>query len=492
MASVPNMRPAAPVPVGDGKAQPEGGGAAATPFATLLAVGQDASVQATDATGQATGRPGAAAQLLAALQRALGVRAARPAEGDQTDAAGDNAVSVGDEAGNKTDSQMPVEASGPKAPPADLLPLIEAQSVVPVSVTPAPAQSVQREGGPAGATASPLAALSRVAKAAPKAPSQPAQAKAPQAPKGAPPAARLRLQNAPNDSVPAEPNRPAATGPAATALQPPPGDAMPAGRISTPLPAKAPVDAAPPADDATAPEADLARIAAAMQAQAASPARPAAPRSANASSTQVGDVTEEAGADGAATSAANGPAAALQAAIDHAFSRLVGHVAPRADDPLARDVRPTPVAERLMEHQLDLARDSAWLDRLARDIAGSAAGDAPMRFRLHPETLGQMRVELSQGDRGVTVRLTVETEAARAIVADAQPRLVAEARAQGVRLADTHVDLAGGSGGNASSDPHRQEAAREPVPLRTHRGGAAGPDEGETPPSRRDRSDRYA
>ena len=113
-----------------------------------------------------------------------------------------------------------------------------------------------------------------------------------------------------------------------------------------------------------------------------------------------------------------------------------------------------------------------------------------MRFKLHPETLGQMRVELSQGERGTSVRLTVETETARAVIADAQPKLVAEARAQGVRIAETHVDLAGGSGGQASSDPRRHEAAREPVFVRTAAGAARG-EEAESQ-SRRSRGERYA
>ncbi len=111
------------------------------------------------------------------------------------------------------------------------------------------------------------------------------------------------------------------------------------------------------------------------------------------------------------------------------------------------------IAELIVERQLDLANDNQWLDRLARDIARSGAGDEPLRFRLHPQTLGHLQVELSQSDRGATVRLTVETEAARNILIDAQPRLAAEARAQGVRLAGTEVDL--GTAHQQSGDPRR-------------------------------------
>ena len=117
------------------------------------------------------------------------------------------------------------------------------------------------------------------------------------------------------------------------------------------------------------------------------------------------------------------------------------------------------IAELVVERQLDLANDNQWLDRLARDIARVRRGDEPLRFRLHPQTLGHLQVELTQSDRGATVRLTVETEAARTILVDAQPRLVAEARAQGVRLAGTEVDL-----GSGPADPAIRAARPMPKP----------------------------
>lgn len=150
---------------------------------------------------------------------------------------------------------------------------------------------------------------------------------------------------------------------------------------------------------------------------------------------------------------------------------------------------PAQPAEQAIEHELDLAHESEWLDRLARDIARSGASDGPMRFKLHPQTLGHLKVELTQGDMGTSVRLTVETEAARAILADAQPKLVAEARAQGVRIAQTDIDLSG-SGQQASGDPRRQDDARQTVLIRTARGSG-----GETAvavETGRARSDRYA
>jgi flagellar hook-length control protein FliK len=142
------------------------------------------------------------------------------------------------------------------------------------------------------------------------------------------------------------------------------------------------------------------------------------------------------------------------------------------------------------EKQLDISRDTAWLDRLARDIASAGANDAPLRFRLHPQTLGHLQVELQQGDHGTSVRLTVETEAARNILTDAQPRLAAEARAQGVRIAETHVDL-GGSGREATGDRRRQDDTRQNPLIRTvHSTGADGIAAARS--SDRTRLDRYA
>jgi flagellar hook-length control protein FliK len=128
-------------------------------------------------------------------------------------------------------------------------------------------------------------------------------------------------------------------------------------------------------------------------------------------------------------------------------------------------------AEHAIERELDLAHDTEWLDRLARDIAGAGERDGPMRFRLNPQTLGHLRVELTQSDLGTAIRFTADTDAARAILVDAQPRLMAEARAQGVRISESHVDLAG-SGERATTDSRRQESERQNVNVRTARGTA--------------------
>jgi flagellar hook-length control protein FliK len=152
--------------------------------------------------------------------------------------------------------------------------------------------------------------------------------------------------------------------------------------------------------------------------------------------------------------------------FDSVMPQVLAALAPTFEPAAAiQSAAPLP-AEMLAEHQLDLASDGAWLDQLARDIAGAGEEGAPLRFRLNPEMLGSLRVEIRQEQSGAAVRLTAETEAARAIIADAQPRLVAEARAQGVRIAETHVDL---GGGHASGDSRRQQSASPDPQLRTAR-----------------------
>jgi flagellar hook-length control protein FliK len=191
---------------------------------------------------------------------------------------------------------------------------------------------------------------------------------------------------------------------------------------------------------------------------------------------------------GEATTALPATTIVVPAADITASSLLVMSAPAPAPSPAAA-LQPRAADAPVPDHMLDLVRDSAWLDRLAHDIAQAAGNEGTIRFRLHPQTLGHLSVELSQGDHGTSVRLTADTEQARAILADAQPRLAAEARAQGVRIAETHVDLSG-SDRQASGDPRRQDEARQTPLIRTARDAAAGDDASERPG--RAGSDRYA
>ena len=134
------------------------------------------------------------------------------------------------------------------------------------------------------------------------------------------------------------------------------------------------------------------------------------------------------------------------------------------------------LGQALAAQVLDLAGGSAWLEQLSDEIGRAADGSGPLRFRLTPESLGELKVEISQSDRGAVVRMTVATEAAQAALADAQPRLAAEARAQGVRIAETQVDLAGNQAQQQQGrESARQQAAAADQPLRAFRSTSSGP-----------------
>jgi hypothetical protein len=55
--------------------------------------------------------------------------------------------------------------------------------------------------------------------------------------------------------------------------------------------------------------------------------------------------------------------------------------------------------------------------------------------------------------------MTTESDQARAIIADAQPRLLAEVRAQGLRVSESHVDLnqQQSNGGSTSAQAQQQQ-----------------------------------
>ena len=163
-----------------------------------------------------------------------------------------------------------------------------------------------------------------------------------------------------------------------------------------------------------------------------------------------------------------------------------GEVAPLTEAPQSLDA-----AEQIIEQQLDLAHEGEWLDQLAKDIARSAGKEGGLRFRLHPEHLGSLHIEMTQGAAGASIRMTADTEAARAIIADAQPKLIAEARANGLKVAESHVDLGSNGGQQASADARKQEDLQQQ--QRFVRTAAAEKAEGSAPAARAEKAaERYA
>lgn len=155
--------------------------------------------------------------------------------------------------------------------------------------------------------------------------------------------------------------------------------------------------------------------------------------------------------------------------------------------PHAEGVPVATQAEQSVARHLDLARDNQWLDRLARDISQAASQQGHLKFQLNPEHLGALTVEIANSASGTAIRMTADTDQARTIIADAQPRLLAEVRAQGLRVSESHVDLSqqgGGSSASAqgqqrqSSENHKPFAATQAA-IRDDAGESASRDDGE-------------
>jgi flagellar hook-length control protein FliK len=128
-----------------------------------------------------------------------------------------------------------------------------------------------------------------------------------------------------------------------------------------------------------------------------------------------------------------------------------------AADALAGAAPAADFGQFAIDRQLDLSSANAWLDDLARDIAAAAMKGEKLSFALSPEHLGRMDVLLSAGENGVSVGIRTETSEARAIIAQAQPRLAEELRNNGVRLADAQVDTGASHEREGGRQYHAQE-----------------------------------
>ncbi len=111
------------------------------------------------------------------------------------------------------------------------------------------------------------------------------------------------------------------------------------------------------------------------------------------------------------------------------------------------------------DRALDMAKQGAWLDGLARDIAATGDTSSTLRFQAAPTHLGAVQVEIARGLEGAAVTLTASSESSRTALADARPQLIAEARAQGIHIASAQVDVStdtrqSNSGGNQPDHRH--------------------------------------
>ncbi|WP_454885220.1 flagellar hook-length control protein FliK [Sphingomonas oryzagri] len=114
------------------------------------------------------------------------------------------------------------------------------------------------------------------------------------------------------------------------------------------------------------------------------------------------------------------------------------------------------------DRALDMMKQGAWLDGLARDIAATGDSASTLRFQAAPTHLGAVQVEIARGLEGAAVTLTASSESSRIALADAKPQLIAEARAQGIHIASAQVDV--------STDPRQSNTGGQTDPRHDPRG----------------------
>lgn len=113
---------------------------------------------------------------------------------------------------------------------------------------------------------------------------------------------------------------------------------------------------------------------------------------------------------------------------------------------------------------LDMRRQE-WTGKMVEMIEAmrEAAPVKETRISLMPEALGKVDISVRQDGDRIHVHFAAETQAARQILTDAQPRLAELAEARGIRLGQTSVD-SGQAGPNAQSGQRNNESQRPQTP----------------------------
>ena len=156
------------------------------------------------------------------------------------------------------------------------------------------------------------------------------------------------------------------------------------------------------------------------------------------------------------------------AAIDAAATPALGTDPTAQSTPDSATVAQPSAGQQLAaggaDRALDMAKQGAWLDGLAHDIATTGDSSSTLRFQAAPTHLGAVQVEIARGLEGASVTLTASSEGARSALADARPQLVAEARAQGLHIASAQVDV--------STDSRQPGSGNQPEQRHDPRGQA--------------------
>lgn len=118
-------------------------------------------------------------------------------------------------------------------------------------------------------------------------------------------------------------------------------------------------------------------------------------------------------------------------------------------------------------HELDLARDLAWIGNLAQDIVAASDDRDHLSFRLMPRSLGQLDVDLSRSPDGLRIEVTATTERATQIIAAEQPRLIDELRQSGIKATGTDLQAGQHPGSQRGHPPPRVDLPFFNTPTRS-------------------------
>ncbi|AQR74564.1 hypothetical protein BXU08_13720 [Sphingomonas sp. LM7] len=129
-------------------------------------------------------------------------------------------------------------------------------------------------------------------------------------------------------------------------------------------------------------------------------------------------------------------------------------VAPSAPEALRAHV--VAASANVEQGALDMRRQE-WMGQMVEHIEAmrDASPVRETRISLAPEALGKVDVSIRQEGEHVHVHFTTETQAARQLIADAQPRLSELAEARGLKLGQTSFE-SGTAGQGANRDSREQ------------------------------------
>lgn len=144
---------------------------------------------------------------------------------------------------------------------------------------------------------------------------------------------------------------------------------------------------------------------------------------------------------------------------------------------LIQDLLPTatPTAFTDIVRPLDIRRQE-WMGQMVEHIEAmrDAAPTRETRLSLSPEALGKVDVSIRQDGDRIHVHFATETQAARQLLTEAQPRLSELAEARGLKLGQTSVD--GGGAGQGSARHARQvPTPQSPAPRAAEAAEATDP-----------------